>query len=193
MAIPAHLTEASELDPPFLVAWRPAVERKVLALAAERAIGAVVLRPAMVHGDGGGIFGMLAGTARKSGVVQIVGTGRNHWPTVHVDDLAAAYIAAVGLANDGESGIAGRTFNIVVEQAVPVAAIADAIRAGIGADRVEVVPLESARQTMGPLADALALDQSVSGQLAQQSLAWTAKRPGVIANLSGQMPTAVHR
>jgi nucleoside-diphosphate-sugar epimerase len=167
MAIPAHLTEASELDPPFLVAWRPAVERKVLALAAERAIGAVVLRPAMVHGDGGGIFGMLAGTARKSGVVQIVGTGRNHWPTVHVDDLAVAYIAAVGLANDGESGIAGRTFNIVVEQAVPVAAIADAIRAGIGADRVEVVPLESARQTMGPLADALALDQSVSGQLAQ--------------------------
>jgi nucleoside-diphosphate-sugar epimerase len=152
-----------------------------------------VLRPAMVHGDGGGIFSMLARTARKSGVVQIVGTSRNHWPTVHVDDLAAAYIAAVGLANDGESGIAGRTFNIVAEQAVPVAAIADAIRVGIGADRVEVVPLESARQTMGPLADALALDQSVSGQLAQQSLAWTAKRPGAIAYLSGQMPIAVHR
>jgi nucleoside-diphosphate-sugar epimerase len=185
-------TEASGLNPPLLVAWRPAVERKVLALAAERAVAAVVLRPAMVHGDGGGVFGMLAGKARESGVVQIVGTGRNHWPTVHVDDLAAAYVAAVERANDRERGIAGRTFNIVAEEAVPVAAIADAVRVAVGADRIEVVPLESARQTMGPFADALALDQGMSGQLAQQFLAWTAKRPGAIADLSNQMERSVH-
>jgi len=41
-------------------------------------------------------------------------------------------------------GSAERTFNIVAEQTVPVAAIPNAIRVGIGADRVEVVPLESA-------------------------------------------------
>jgi nucleoside-diphosphate-sugar epimerase len=180
-------TETSELNPPFLVAWRPAVERKVLALAAERGISAIVLRPAMVYGDGGGVFGMFAEMARKSGAVQLVGTGRNHWPTVHVDDLAAAYIAAVERANDEESGIAGRTFNIVSEEAVAVAAIADAIRAGIAADRVEVVPLENARQTMGPFADAIALDQGMSGQLARQFLAWTPKRPGAVTDLSNQM------
>lgn len=180
-------TEASPLNPPLLVAWRPAVEKKVLELAAQRSIAAVVLRPAMVHGNGGGVFGMLAGMARQSGVVQIVGIGRNHWPTVHVDDLAAAYVAAVERAHDGGDGIAGRTFNIVAEEAVSVAAMADAIRAAIGADRVEFVPLENGRQAMGPFADALALDQGISGQLAQKFLAWTAKRPGVLADLSSQM------
>jgi nucleoside-diphosphate-sugar epimerase len=186
----APATETSGLKPPLLVAWRPAVERKVLALAAERAVAAVVLRPAMVYGHDGGIFGMLAATARRSGVVQVVGSGRNHWPTVHVDDLAIAYLAAVERANDG-GGIAGRILNIVAEEAVPVVAIADAIRMAIGAERVEIVPLENARQTMGPFADAIALDQGMSGQLARQFLAWTAKRPGVIADLSRQFQESV--
>jgi nucleoside-diphosphate-sugar epimerase len=181
-------TEASALNPPLLVAWRPEVERKVLALAAECAVAAVVLRPAMVHGNGGGVFGMLAGMARQSGVVQVVGTGHNHWPTVHVDDLAAAYIAAVERAKDGQRGIAGRILNIVAEEAVPVAAIADAVRLAVGADRIEVVPLESARQTMGPFADALALDQGMSGQSARQFLGWKAGRPGVLADLPSRMP-----
>jgi nucleoside-diphosphate-sugar epimerase len=185
-------TEASGLAPPLLVAWRPAVERNVLALAAERAVAAVVLRPAMVHGHGGGVFGMLAGMARESGVMQVIGTGRNHWPTVHVDDLAAAYISAVERANDRERGIAGRIFNIVAEEAVPVAVIADAIGVAVGVDRIEVVPLESARPTMGPFADALALDQGMSGHLAQQFLSWAAKRPGAIADLSNQTRESVH-
>jgi hypothetical protein len=72
-----------------------------------------------------------------------------------------------------------------------VAAIADAIRMAIGAERVEIVPLENARQTMGPFADAIALDQGMSGQLARQFLAWTAKRPGVIADLSRQFQESV--
>jgi nucleoside-diphosphate-sugar epimerase len=189
----ASATEASGLKPPLLVAWRPAVERKVLALAAERGVAAVVLRPAMVYGHDGGVFGMLAAPARRSGVVQVVGSGRNHWPTVHVDDLAMAYLAAVERANDGAGGIAGRILNIVAEEAVPVVAIADAIRMAIGAERVEIVPLENARQTMGPFADAIALDQGMSGQLARQFLAWTANRPGVIADLSRQFQESVRR
>jgi len=77
------------------------------------------------------------------------------------------------------------------ETSEPAAALS---RVGVAlhADRIEVVPLESARQTMGPFADALALDQGMSGQLAQQCLAWTAKRPGVIADLSNQMERSVH-
>ncbi|CAB3652436.1 2-alkyl-3-oxoalkanoate reductase [Paraburkholderia sediminicola] len=177
-------TEASALNPTPLIAWRPAVEQQVLALAARRSIAAVILRPAMVHGYGGGVFGMLAGMARRS--VRIVGDGHNHWPAVHVDDLATAYLSAVERAASGDGRVAGQIFNVVTEDAVAVAEMGEAIRASIGADRVEPWPLDDARQSFGPFADALALDQTVSGQHARQVLAWKPDGPGLIADLSAQ-------
>ncbi|WGY72992.1 NAD-dependent epimerase/dehydratase family protein [Burkholderia cepacia] len=177
-------TEASALNPTPLVAWRPAVEQQVLALAASRSVAAVILRPAMVHGYGGGIFGMLAGMVAQAGCVRTVGDGRNHWPAVHVDDLATAYLSAVEQAASGDDRVAGRIFNVVAEDAVAVAEMGDAIRASVGADRVELWPLDDARNALGPFADALALDQAVSGQEARRVFAWQPHGPGLIADLS---------
>jgi nucleoside-diphosphate-sugar epimerase len=177
-------TEASALNPTPLVAWRPAVEQRVQALAASRSIAAVILRPAMVHGYGGGIFGMLAGMVRQTGSVKIVGDGRNHWPAVHVDDLATAYLGAVEQAATGDGRVTGQIFNVVAEDAVAVAEMGEAIRTSVGADRVEFWPLDDARKSLGPFADALALDQTVSGQQARQALAWKPHGPGLIADLS---------
>lgn len=182
----APATEASALNPTPLVAWRPAVEQHVQALAASRSIAAVILRPAMVHGYGGGVFGMLAGMARQTGSVRIVGDGRTHWPAVHVDDLATAYLSAVQRAASGDDQVAGQIFNVVTEDAVAVADIGEAIRASVGADHVEAWPLDDARQSLGSFADALALDQTVSGQHARRVLAWEPQCPGLIADLSAQ-------
>jgi nucleoside-diphosphate-sugar epimerase len=179
-------TEASALNPTPLIAWRPAVEQHVLALAASRSITAVILRPAMVHGYGGGVFGMLAGMARQTGSVSIVGDGRNHWPTVHVDDLATAYLSAVEQAASGDGRVTGQIFNVVTEEAVAVAEMGEAIRASVGAERVEPWPLDHARQSLGPFADALALDQAVSGQHARRVLGWEPQCPGLIADISAQ-------
>lgn len=179
-------TEASALNPTPLVAWRPAVEQRVLALAARRSIAAAILRPAMVHGYGGGVFGMLAGMARQAGRVRVVGDGRNHWPAVHVDDLAVAYLSAVERLARGDAQVTGQILNVVAEDAVAVAEMAEAIRASVGADRVEFWPLDDARQSLGPFADALALDQTVSGQHARRVLAWEPTGPGLIADLSSQ-------
>ena len=179
-------TEASTLNPTPLVAWRPAVEQHVLALAARRSTAAVILRPAMVHGYGGGVFGMLANMARQSGTVRVVGDGRNHWPAVHVDDLATAYLSAVERAASGDDRVAGQIFNVVAEEAVAIAEMGEAIRVSVGADRVEAWPLEDARKSLGPFADALALDQTVSGQHARRVLAWKPHGPGLIADLSSQ-------
>jgi nucleoside-diphosphate-sugar epimerase len=179
-------TETSALNPTPLIAWRPAVEQYVLALAASRSIAAVILRPAMVHGHGGGVFGMLAGMARQTGSVRIVGDGHNHWPAVHVDDLATAYLSAVVQAANGDGRVTGQIFNVVTEDAVAVAEMGEAIRASVGADRVEPWPLADARQSLGPFADALALGQTVSGQHAQRALAWEPNGPGLIADLSAQ-------
>lgn len=177
-------TETSALNPTPLVAWRPAVEQRVQALATSRSIAAVILRPAMVHGYGGGVFGMLAGMARQTGSVRIVGDGRNHWPAVHVDDLATAYLSAMERAASGDDQVAGQIFNVVAEDAVAVADMGEAIRGSIGADRVEPWPLNDARNSLGPFADALALDQTVSGQRALRVLAWEPHGPSLIADLS---------
>lgn len=179
-------TEASALHPTPLVAWRPAVEQHVQALAASHSIAAVIIRPAMVHGYGGGVFGMLAGMARQSGFVRIVGDSRNHWPAVHVDDLATAYLSAVERATSGDDRVAGQIFNVAAEDAVAVADIGEAIRVSIGSARVEPWPLGDARQALGPFADALALDQTVSGEHARRVLAWKPQGPGLIADLSAQ-------
>lgn len=182
----APATEASALNPTPLVAWRPAVEQNVQAVAARRSIAAVILRPAMVHGYGGGVFGMLAGMVRQTGKVRVVGDGRNHWPAVHVDDLAAAYLSAVERLASGDDRVAGQIFNVVAEDAVSVADIGEAIRVSVGAERVEFWPLDEARKSLGPFADALALDQTVSGQHARRVLAWEPCSPGLIADLSSQ-------
>jgi nucleoside-diphosphate-sugar epimerase len=179
-------TEASALNPTPLIAWRPAVEQRVQALAASRSIAAVILRPAMVHGYGGGVFGMLAGMARQTGSVRIVGDGRNHWPAVHVDDLATAYLSAAALAASGVGDVSGQIFNVVTEDAVAVAEMGEVIRASVGADRVEPWPLDDARKSLGPFADALALDQAVSGQHARRVLAWNPHGPSLITDLSAQ-------
>ena len=181
------VTETSALDPTPLVAWRPAVERQVQALAASRSIAAVVLRPAMVHGYGGGIFGMLAGMARQAGCVRVVGDGLNHWPAVYVDDLAAAYLSALERAASGDDRVAGQIFNVVAEDAVAMTDIGEAIRTSVGADRVEPWPLDDARKSLGPFADALALDQTVSGERARQALAWEPHGPRLLADLSAPM------
>lgn len=179
-------TEAAALNPTPLVAWRPAVERHVLAIAARRSIAAAILRPAMVHGYGGGVFGMLAGMARQTGSVRVVGDGHNHWPAVHVDDLAVAYLSAVERLASGDAQVTGQILNVVAEEAVAVADMGEAIRALVGAERVECWPLDEARQSFGPFADALALDQTVNGQHARRVLAWEPHGPGLIADLSAQ-------
>jgi nucleoside-diphosphate-sugar epimerase len=179
-------TETTALAPTPLVAWRPVVERQVHALAARRSIGALILRPAMVHGYGGGVFGMLAGMARQTGRVSVVGDGRNHWPAVHVDDLATAYLSAVERAASGDDRVNGQIFNVVSEDAVSVADIGEAIRASLAADRVECWPLDEARKALGLFADALALDQTISGEHARRILAWEPHGPGLIADLAAQ-------
>ncbi|WP_241021826.1 hypothetical protein [Burkholderia sp. Ac-20353] len=92
-------------------------------------------------------------------------------------------------AASGDERVAGQIFNVVAEEAVAIAEMGEAIRVSVGADRVEAWPLEDARTSLGPFADALALDQTVSGQRARRVLAWTPDGPGLIADLSSQQIT----
>lgn len=123
---------------------------------------------------------MLAGMVRQTGSVRIVGDGRDHWPAVHVDDLATAYLSAVEQAASGDDRVTGQIFNVVAEDAVAVAEMGEAIRASVGADRVELWSLDDARKSLGLFADALALDQTVSGQHVSPPSSERKSPPGIV-------------
>jgi nucleoside-diphosphate-sugar epimerase len=169
--------EDTPLAPTPLVAWRPAVEQLVLE-AARRGVQGVVLRPAMVYGRGGGLVASFTQSARQHGAARVIGDGQNRWTFVHVDDLADLYVRALGAAS-------GTLLFAAHGPARRVREVAEAASRAAGAGgRVETVPLEEARKTMGPLADALALDQQISGERAMRLLGWRPQAPGVIEDLA---------
>jgi nucleoside-diphosphate-sugar epimerase len=169
--------ETSPANPAELVRWRQDVEQRVLD-GAKRGIRSVVIRPAIVYGRGGGIPAGLSESARKEGAARFVGTGKNRWPLVHVEDLADLYFLALEKAPPGTLllGVSGRSR--------PVSEIAEAASRGAGAGgRTVATPLDEARKKMGLYADALALDQQASGRRAQDLLGWEPRRPDVLEEL----------
>ena len=79
---------------------------------------------------------------------------------------------------------AGSLFNIPGGPAARSKEIAQAISqvAGLGG-RTESWSLDAARQVLGPLADALALDLQFSGARAQRLLGWALHAPSVLDDL----------
>ncbi|MGD0437171.1 MAG: NAD-dependent epimerase/dehydratase family protein [Bryobacteraceae bacterium] len=163
--------ETAPVRPAALVEWRPAMERMVLA-AAMQGVRATVIRPGIVYGRGGGIPAGFVESAEMRGVVQYVGTGENHWPVVHVEDLADLYVRVV------ENAAAGELFHAVENSRHSVREIAEAAGA-----RTEPWPLEAARKTLGAYADALALDQNVSAEKAKATLGWKPRADGILDDL----------
>ena len=81
------VSEESPLDPPALVSWKEPIERRVLSA---KEIRGVVIVSSTAYGDGGGgTTGILLGSPRDdNGNLIMLGTGQQHWSTVHVADLA---------------------------------------------------------------------------------------------------------
>jgi nucleoside-diphosphate-sugar epimerase len=169
--------ETTPPKPAALVQWRQAVEDRVRE-GAKRGIRTVVIRPAIVYGRGGGIPAGFVDSARKEGAARYVGTGENRWPFVHVDDLADLYLLALERAQAGSLllGVSGPSH--------PVREVAAAASRGAGAGgRTTAWPLQEARKTLGPYADALVLDQQASGRRAQETLGWRPRHPDVLEDI----------
>ncbi|ABB57190.1 NAD-dependent epimerase/dehydratase family protein [Synechococcus elongatus] len=170
--------ETFPLNPPALVAWRPAVEALVLS-AADQGVRSIVIRPALVYGRGGGLLPMLMQAGQSQGAVPVIGAGDNAWSFIHIDDLAALYVAAIEQA-PARTLLIGASGESVSMQQV---ALTIAKTLGLG-DRLQHLTLEEARAIWGDLADALTLDQRVSGDRARQLLHWQPVAPGVFQELT---------
>ena len=168
-------TEESPLNPPPLVAWRPAVEQTVLK--AEKIKG-IVIRPGVVYGHGGGIPNVFVGQTNSIGRVRVPGDGRNRWSVVHVDDLGELYALAL------EKSAAGGVYNGSTDESISLGQVGRAIAKTAGVP-FGAWPLEEARKELGIFADTLAMDQQVRSPWSKEILGWAPKQISFAKDLEG--------
>jgi nucleoside-diphosphate-sugar epimerase len=158
-------TEETPVNPIPHAAWRPDHEQLVLA-AARDGVRPVVIRPGVVYGGARGIVGDLLKDA-ANGLVRVVGDGKNRWACIYDRDLADLYVR-VSTQSDA-TGVFHA--NDEADESVDDIVAAISQHAKMPPD-VRHMPIEEARKKMGPLADALALDQIVRSPRAR-AIGWT--------------------
>ncbi|MEV8397753.1 NAD-dependent epimerase/dehydratase family protein [Streptomyces niveus] len=170
--------EDAPQSPPRITAWRLENEKRVLARVA---IGdrPIVVMPGLVYGHSGGLTqAYFVEPGRAAGAVPCIGDGANRWALVHVDDLAELYVLALNAP-------AGSVYAGVGGQNLPLADITRALSDAAGhPGRIESVTLEEAVRRMGPIAEAFALDQQLTGARARRELGWTPTRLDALADLA---------
>ncbi|BEP14542.1 NAD-dependent epimerase/dehydratase family protein [Acidothermaceae bacterium B102] len=175
------LTEGSPFAPPAITAWRLPLDARVRAAAPE-GVHSVVIAPGIVYGHGGGLVGLVLGGPHSDDAEPALlfpGSGNQHWTTIHVDDVAALYVAALTRAPAGSYYLAVNGDNPSVRELATAASTV----IGLGG-RVAPEPVEQTRSRLGLLEEALALDQRASGQQARVDLGWAPQRPTLLTELT---------
>lgn len=160
--------------PAELVAWRPAHEERVLGIPGEGSdLTATVIRPGMVYGGGAGLVTPMFASVAEEGAARFVGDGENHWSMVHRNDLATLYLRVV---EERASGI----FHGVDGSPTRVVDVARAASEAAGAGvETRSIPVEEARESLGAVADALVLDQTLVTHRAEE-VGWKPVHPSFV-------------
>ena len=168
------ISEGSPFDAPAMVAWKEPIERRVLDASDMRGI---VIVASVAYGDGGGAVPglLLASPHDAAGNLIMLGTGRQHWSTIHVADLAEAFRRA--LEDESARGyyVIGNGLNQTVAELTEAAAAATGATGAVpGSD-------EEARTRVGDyLAGVLLLDQGTDATRAHSELGWRPSRQGLV-------------
>jgi nucleoside-diphosphate-sugar epimerase len=168
------ITEESPFASPAMVAWREPIERRVLDAEGMRG---VVIVSGLAYGDGGGgIPGLLLRSPRDdAGNLIMLGTGQQHWSTVHVADLADFFRRV--LEDDSARGyyVIGDGLNPTVAELTEAAAVAAGAPGAVpGSD-------DEARSRLGEyFAEVLLLDQGTDAARARAELDWSPSHPGLV-------------
>jgi nucleoside-diphosphate-sugar epimerase len=160
------IAEDSPFNPPAMVSWKVPIERRVLD---EQGMRGAVIVSSVAYGDGGGgIPGLLLGSPRdEAGNLVMLGTGQQHWSTVHAADLADFFLRV--LEEDTARGyyVIGNGANQTVAELTEAAAVA------AGATGAVPGSGDEARARLGDyFAEVLLLDQGTSAVRARTELGW---------------------
>jgi len=170
----SSISEESPTDAPPLIAWKAPIAQRVLDASAMRG---VVIAPGVAYGDGGGgVPGLLLGSPRDAqGNLIMLGTGQQHWPTVHAADIADFFRRV--LEHDAARGyyVIGNGLNPTVAELTEAAAVAAGAPGAVpGSD-------EEARKRLGDyFAEVLLLDQGTIAAKARTELDWSPSHPGLV-------------
>ncbi|MFZ1996858.1 MAG: NAD-dependent epimerase/dehydratase family protein [Solirubrobacteraceae bacterium] len=173
------IDENTPVNPPPIVAWRPAVRDRVRAAASD-GIRTVMIAPANIYGDGGGIPAMLAygPTTDDSEPALLVVGGDQHLANVHRADIAALYTLALTEAPAGSYYLGANRDSPTMTE------IAKAVSVARGLDgRITREPLEQSRLRLGPFADAVLIDAQIDCQHAQD-LGWRPSGQSLLDDLA---------
>ena len=168
------ITEESPINAPAMVAWKEPIERRALGVGGMRG---VVIVSSVAYGDGGGgMPGLLLASPRdEDGNLIMLGTGQQHWSTVHVADLAAFFRHV--LEDDSARGryVIGNGLNPTVAELTEAAAVAAGAPGAVpGSD-------DEARARLGDyFAEVLLLDQGTFAAKARDQLGWSPTHSGLI-------------
>jgi nucleoside-diphosphate-sugar epimerase len=168
------ISEESPFKAPALVAWKEPIERRVLGA---RDMRAVVIVSGVAYGDGGGgIPGLLLGSPRDdAGNLIMLGTGQQHWATVHVADLADVFRRV--LEDDSAHGryVIGNGVNSTAAELTEAAAVAAGAPGAVpGSD-------DEARARLGDyFAEVLLLDQGTDAAKARAEFGWNPSHPSLL-------------
>lgn len=112
-------------------------------MLAQSGLDVVVVRPCHVYGAGGWFAEGVVERLRSRGRFAIVGSGRNDWDLVHVDDLASA------LALAAERGRAGEVYNCADDSPTTYAEAVGRAAQALGVGRPRRVPAILVRLLVG--------------------------------------------
>jgi nucleoside-diphosphate-sugar epimerase len=168
------IDEQSPFKAPALVSWKEPIEKRVLDASGMRG---VVIVSGVAYGDGGGgIPGLLLGSPRDdAGNLIMLGTGQQHWSTVHVADLADFFRRVLEDASARGYYVIGDGLNQTVAEITEAAAVAAGAPGAVpGSD-------EEARARLGDyFAEVLLLDQGTAAAKARAELDWSPSQPGLV-------------
>ena len=167
--------EETPIDPVEHVNWRPAHEQMVLD-AGTNGVRTIVVRPGIVYGGARGIVSDILKDA-LNGMMRVIGTGKNRWPTVYARDLGDLYARLL------EAPEASGVYHANDETDERVNDIVEAIAEHL-TQRPDIrhMPMPEARRKLGTYADALALDQRVRSPRAK-ALGWAPTLSSITANV----------
>jgi nucleoside-diphosphate-sugar epimerase len=168
------ITEQSPIKAPPMVAWREPIERRVLDAPGMRG---VVIVSGVVYGDGGGAVprAMLGSPQDDAGNLIMLGTGQQHWATVHAADLADFFRRVL------EDPSARGRYVIGDGTESTVAELTEAAAEAVGAPGAVPGSDDEAKARLGEhLAEVLLLDQGVDAAKARDELGWYPSHPDLI-------------